>query len=60
MKRHVEIAEDIHATSYDDEGGKSIVVGRWSNESKRTNLFQCDKDEAFKLAYALMSLASEL
>ncbi len=66
-KRNVRISSDLQASSYDDEHGKSIVIHQTRVKSVERNstkvdndLVQVTKEEAFKLAHALMSLASEL
>jgi len=59
MMRQIKVCEDIVVTLHDDKAGKSIVVMRQYGTVGPVAV-QVTKDEAFKLAYALMSLASEL
>lgn len=64
QKREIQVCESIQAASYNGECGvgikmyeKSVII--YQNHPETTRI-QINKEEAFRLAYALMSLASEL
>jgi hypothetical protein len=56
-QREIKIAEFISVYSEDYCGKKFIII---SGDTEERGIVEISKDEAFKLAYALISLASEL
>lgn len=57
IRRHIDIADDLTITLYKDQTSSIVML---QSQKSENHVIQVTKEEAFKLAYALMSLASEL